>query len=232
MNFQVITKLLSYDYKSAFEKIGFTVAGILIALWINRCDETLKRHDLERKSLLEVRNALRIDLKDIDETLATANRDDKALKKAVDFLEGKPCNVDSLPEYFYYSFFYTFQLANTAAYETLKARGLDIVRTDSLRTAIATLYDVVYEHHAKMEKIRNKTYEDYVNPTRIKYFLTFPKGVEALRHLDFNTIRKDQSVLTALRVQRELFSRNMEDFRTLDKEARRLIAMIEKTTSD
>jgi hypothetical protein len=225
VNYQVITKLLSYDYKNAFERIGFTVMGILIALWINRCDEGLKRRELERKSLVELKNALLIDLKDIDETLTTIPR--RPIDRAIDYMEGRPVNPDSVHIFFQYSFFHTFQLANTSAYETLKSRGLDLIRNDSLRTAIATLYDVTYEHQSKMEKIRSDAYDKYVNPARVAYFLTPSKGPGVLRNVDFEAVRRDKTVLTALKVHYEEYNNNQKDFQVLKKGVEELIAMID-----
>lgn len=146
MNFQVIVKLLSYDYKSAAEKIGFTVAGILIALWINRCDEGLKRRSLEEKSLKELHSALNSDLKDIKETLEGVDIDIYSVTRVQQFLRKEVPPFDSLRYFIPHTFAYTFHLANTSAYETLKSRGLDLISNDSLRLKIAELYDVTYDY--------------------------------------------------------------------------------------
>lgn len=53
--------------------------------------------------------------------------------------------ADSLESLLANALSYTFLVENGSAYETLKARGLDLITNDSLRAEIARLYDVLYE---------------------------------------------------------------------------------------
>lgn len=216
MNYQVIVKLLSYDYKSAAEKIGFTVAGILIALWINRCDEGLKRRNLEEKSLKELYSALNSDHKDIKETLEQVEIDIYAVTRVQQFLKKEVPPFDSLRYFIPHAFAYSFHLANTAAYETLKSRGLDLISNDSLRLKITELYDVTYDYQKKSDDMDNLNFINYVAPVRVKYFIKNPI-TRMLNSIDYQSIISDATVLTAMDIQYELYYRTREKYRSLDR---------------
>ena len=53
--------------------------------------------------------------------------------------------ANSLDRHFANALSCTFLVENRSAYETLKARGLDLITNDSLRAEIARRYDVLYE---------------------------------------------------------------------------------------
>ena len=230
VNYQVISKLLSYDYPSALEKIGFTVAGILIALFINRCDETWKKRDLEVKSLQEIHDALGVDLIDIEKTAHWDTSQTRYIQNALNFMDGKLVNRDSLPIYFKHSFFYSFLLANTAAYETLKSRGLDLVQNDSLRLSIAYLYDVTYDFQNKVDQINNAMYMEHISPVRFRYF-TKNVVTKLPYDVDFEEVRRDKNVKLALKLSYELYYKNKNEYEHLEQEVKRLRAAITKELS-
>jgi Family of unknown function (DUF6090) len=224
---QVVSKLLSYDYKSAVEKIGFTVLGILIALWINRCDENWKKNALEEKSLRELHAALAVDLVDIQKATQGDTVNVWHIQKALQFMRGEPVNMDSLPYHFKYSFFYSFLLANTSAYETLKSRGLDLITNDSLRLAIAHLYDVSYDFQTKVDDINNTLYNNHISPLRVKYFAKDPAS-RLPYDLNYDELRRDRDLYNALKISLEMHYKNRNEYEYLEAEVLALQAMIQR----
>ncbi len=224
---QIVTKLLSYDYKSAAEKIGFTVVGILIALWINRCDENWKKSTLEEKSLRELHAALAVDLVDIQSATQGDTANIWHVQKALQFMRGEPVDWDSLPHYFKHSFFYSFLLSNTSAYETLKSRGLDLISNDSLRVAIAHLYDVSYEFQTKVDDINNTLYNNHISPLRVKYFAKDPFS-KLPYELNLDELRHDKDLYNALKISLEMNYKIRQDYEHLEAEVLALQAMIQR----
>ncbi|MBK6993600.1 MAG: hypothetical protein IPH31_01245 [Lewinellaceae bacterium] len=84
---------------------------------------------------------------------------------------------------------YSFLLANTAAYETLKSRGLETVTNDSLRLAITTLYDVDYEAIQTAEKHLNETHNHLLLPYLISHIKL---GVNRFSTEEVRKIKADQ----------------------------------------
>jgi len=146
------------------EKIGYTTLGILLALWVNNCDEGRKKQEIEQKTLLEIHAGLEQDRRDLEETIGGYEYRVWNVETIFDFLSRDSLPQDSLAMRVNDLIGYSFLLANTAAYETLKSRGLETVKNDSLRLAITKLYDVDYEAILTSEKHLNETYTHLLLP--------------------------------------------------------------------
>lgn len=139
----------------AFEKIGYTTLGILLALWVNNCDEGRKKRDIEQKTMKELYAGMEQDRKDVEESITGYEYRLWNIDAIFDFLGRDTIPLDSLSRRVNDLIGFSYLLANTAAYETLKSRGLETITTDSLRLGIATLYDVDYEAIQTTEKYLN-----------------------------------------------------------------------------
>jgi hypothetical protein len=150
----------------AAEKIGYTTLGILLALWINNCDEGRKKREIERKTLLEIRAGLEQDRRDLRETVSGYEYRVQNAEQIFDYLRREQPPADSLANRVGNLISFSYLLANTAAYETLKSRGLETITNDSLRLGIATLYDVEYEaiqaSERHLDEINNGLFMPYL----------------------------------------------------------------------
>jgi len=151
------------------EKIGFTTLGILLALWVNNCDEGRKKQEIEQKTLFEIHAGLEQDRRDLQETIGGYAFRVWNIETIFDLLGRDSLPQDSLTMRVNDLIGYSFLLANTAAYETLKSRGLETVTNDSLRLAITTLYDVDYEAIQTAEKHLNETHNHLLLPYLISH---------------------------------------------------------------
>jgi len=125
----------------AIGEIALVVIGILIALSVNNKNEVRKLQKLETKSLQELKRALELDLSDIN---YNAKRHKNAQLAAEIVLEALNTDLpyhDSLSIHFERSTNITVFLPNLGPYETLKARGLDLIENDSLRNEISKYYE-------------------------------------------------------------------------------------------
>ncbi len=171
------------------EKIGFTTLGILLALWVNNCDEGRKKHEIEQKTLLEIQAGLEQDRRDLQETIGGYDYRVWNIETIFDLLGRDSLPQDSLTMRVNDLIGYSFLLANTAAYETLKSRGLETVTNDSLRLAITTLYDVDYEAIQTAEKHLNETHNHLLLPYLISHIKL---GVNRFSTEEVRKIKADQ----------------------------------------
>ncbi len=171
------------------EKIGFTTLGILLALWVNNCDEGRKKQEIEQKTLLEIQAGLEQDRRDLQETIGGYDFRVWNIETIFDLLGRDSLPQDSLTMRVNDLIGYSFLLANTAAYETLKSRGLETVTNDSLRLAITTLYDVDYEAIQTAEKHLNETHNHLLLPYLISHIKL---GVNRFSTEEVRKIKADQ----------------------------------------
>jgi hypothetical protein len=125
----------------AIGEITLVVFGILIALSVNNNNDLRKLHELETKSLEEIKRALVLDLKDID---FNAKRHKNAQISADIILKALKTDLpyhDSLSIHFERTTNVTVFLPNLGPYQTLKARGLDLIENDTLRNEISKYYE-------------------------------------------------------------------------------------------
>lgn len=153
--FQWLNSLRPAALLPAAEKIGYTTLGILLALWVNNCDEGRKKLEIEQKTMKELYAGMEQDRKDVEESITGYEYRLWNIDAIFDFLGRDTIPLDSLSRRVNDLIGFSYLLANTAAYETLKSRGLETITTDSLRLGIATLYDVDYEAIQTTEKYLN-----------------------------------------------------------------------------
>jgi len=185
----------------AAEKIGYTSLGILLALWVNKCDERWKNLEIEQKTLLEIRAGLEQDRSDLQETQEGYQFRVENVGSIFTFLGRDTVPADSLSTAISRLNGYSFLLTNTAAYETLKSRGLEIIQNDSLRLEIATLYDVHYESIQTAERYL----DDYFNGLFLPYLITHLRlGVDRLSPVEIEKIQQDRPFLQMLWQSRQM----------------------------
>jgi hypothetical protein len=170
----------------AAEKIGYTTLGILLALWVNNCDEGRKKLEIEQRTLLEIRAGLMQDQKDLQETINGYQFRVENIQNIFSFLSRDSIPADSLSTAISSLNGYSYLLANTAAYETLKSRGLETITKDSLRLSIATLYDVEYEAIQTSERHLDEIFNNLLLPhlmhnIRLGKERFLPSEIEAIR---------------------------------------------------
>ncbi|HLP95760.1 MAG TPA: hypothetical protein VK168_17070 [Saprospiraceae bacterium] len=175
--------------RSPAEKIGFTTLGILLALWINNLDEKRKKREIEQKTLLEIKAGLMQDRKDLQETIQGYDYRVYNTTALFQYLSQTQIPRDSLAYRITNLVGYSFLLANTAAYETLKSRGLETITNDSLRLGITTLYDVEYEAIQTSEMHLSEVYNNMLLPYLVQ---NMPLGVSEVSPVELQKILKDR----------------------------------------
>lgn len=132
------TKYLLY----AIGEIVLVVIGILIALQINNWNESQKERKLEESTLIEIKNALQLDIRLLQEEIELQLGNAQSATVLLNHIkEKKPYSkkLDSLWVNVVYYFLVDF---NTSAYKLLESRGIDIIKNESLRQKIVDHYNI------------------------------------------------------------------------------------------
>jgi hypothetical protein len=145
------------------------VVGILIAQQINNWNEDRKERKLEIKTLSEIRAGLENELKDIQLNIYLHQNSTTSGEIIITHFDRSLPYSDSLAHHFAGVMWYSRFIADEGPYETLKARGLDIVSNDTLRRKIVYMYDYIYEG---MKAFERNTYldESYISSVVAKRF--------------------------------------------------------------
>lgn len=134
-----------------FEFLSIFIA-VVSAFALNNWNENRRDAKSENKILTEIANGLEKDLDDIQTNkdghefgIAACNYLRKALTDA-------DVDTDSLMNYYFHLTRDYISVQNTAGYQTLKSKGMELISNDSLRLQIISLYEYDYNTLRKFEE--------------------------------------------------------------------------------
>jgi len=153
----------STNFKKFLFEFFSVFFAVVFAYLLNQWNEDRKDDLSENKILTEINNGLKRDSLD----LAYDEKHFKVSIDAIKYFNNITNNIevgnDSLPLYYFYLTRDFITLQNTSGYETLKSKGLETIKNDSLRKSIINLYEVTYKLHRKFseEYDENKYMKNY-----------------------------------------------------------------------
>ncbi len=127
-------------------EIFMVMVGVMLALWVHNWNDDRKDGIKERKLLREMHRNLSKDLSDCRYNIGANERYLRANQAVLRQLTERTPFHDSLRVHYGNIFGNTTLVANTAAYDNLKSIGFNLVRNDSLRGLITTLYSERYDY--------------------------------------------------------------------------------------
>ena len=137
--------------KYSFEFLSIFIA-VISAFALNNWNDNRKDNLAEEKILIEIKNGLKKDLKDIQVNTQGHKRGIKACQFWRKIILNKSVTIDSLQlRYVELTRDFT-SLQNNSGYETLKAKGLELMANDSLRANLISLYEYDYDTLRKLEE--------------------------------------------------------------------------------
>jgi len=183
----------------AIGEILLVVIGILIALQINNWNQDR----LSRAEELRILKALKTGLeKDRDDLLFNAGSISSSISSADKVIYALEHNVpyrDSIADYLGDVMFPVLFVNSTSAFETLKSKGIDLIRDPELRDQIIEVYDSGYNFFLKYEGMVSDEAERGVRevfPTRFEegysYDLEQPNYRPRLVPLNYEALKSDQ----------------------------------------
>ena len=149
-------KFPSFFSRRSWGKYLFEFVLILVAVIagfaLNNWNENRKDQNAETKILTEIYNGLEQDLKDIKENSFGHKAGIKACKSWRKVIQGTKIRADSLNHIYHYVARDFVSIQNRSGYESLKSKGLEIIRDDELRFAIISLYEYDFNVLQKLEE--------------------------------------------------------------------------------
>ena len=145
-------KLKFGDWKKyTFEFLSIFIA-VITAFALNNWNDNRKADQSENKILIEISNGLEKDINDIRQNIFGHEKGIIACNYFRNMLAGKKVNQDSLMTRYRALTRDFISIQNTAGYETLKSRGLELIENDFLRLEIITMYEYNYNILRKLEE--------------------------------------------------------------------------------
>jgi len=219
-------KIGSY-LKYAIGEILLVVIGILIAVQINNWNEERKEASLE----IQLLNALKSDLiKNQDKIRRMIEYDSSLVARntlLLTYLKDKSSIYnDSLQKYFGGINSYVIFFPQQMAYENLKAKGLGIIRNDTIRENLVELFDEIYFHSLHIGERKNLSSHNN-NEYFVKLF--YPNDQGSIPN-DFELLKRDSEFLNRLANITKDRKGTLFQSRYMWNKTRLLIELIEEET--
>lgn len=167
-------------FKYAIGEIILVVIGILIALQINNWNENRKLNASELILLKDISKNLKSCLTELESTLKfnqlTFNRN----KLILNHLDNKLPYSKKLDSAFVTLVNWSSPYFTFTAYETLKSKGIDIIKNDSIKQGIIEIYESDYAY-----LVKDYDQSEWV----LAQSVVFPTSVNHIRKIDDNTSR-------------------------------------------
>ncbi|MEM8523468.1 MAG: hypothetical protein AAGG68_02435 [Bacteroidota bacterium] len=130
--------------------------GISVAFALQKWNEDRRDRRAEEKTLLEIKNGLQQDIIDIEGNIKGHLTGLSACNYFRKLIKGRPVAKDSIADQYYFLLRDYISIQNKTGYESLKSKGLELIRNDSLRFSIISVYDIQYEILEKLEEQYNE----------------------------------------------------------------------------
>ena len=167
--------------KNGFEFLSIFIA-VVSAFALNNWNDTKNANKSESKILIEIANGLEKDLEDIKQNKHGHEQGISACKYFRNAMSNKNVNPDSLMIHYNNLTRDYISIQNTAGYQTLKSRGLELIKNDSLRLKIISLYEFDYQILRKLEE------EYYEMQFHENYFKEINKSIVPNFNFDENNM--------------------------------------------
>lgn len=201
-----VARYLTY----AIGEIVLVVIGILIALQLNNRNHKEQVRQLEIKYLKEIATNLKSDSADIAFNIQFNEIRLRSAEMVLKALNENGAYSDTLNQYFGNLLYTTRSVVNFSAYETLKARGLEIITNDSLRKAITHLYSFSYHNAIDFEKQDDHAMQyEVVIPAVVNKVVFHPQedvrmAMRSAEPRDFEALKNDDDFKNALMLNADL----------------------------
>ncbi len=162
------TSWLNADLKKSLlnglGRIALTAISVFLGLWGNQWREDHQNLKQEKQSLEQIKVGLSDDIKDLKETKQLYSVRFENIKSILLALEPNTAPLETLSQKIDSLVGIGFFLPNTAAYETLKSKGMENIKNDSLRTGMSTLYEFGYPGLLTLEKQQTEIHNELLMP--------------------------------------------------------------------
>lgn len=141
--------------KYTFEFLSIFIA-VIAAFALNNWNDNRRDNRAELRILSEISRGLDKDIVDVKLNVKGHEQGIKACEYWRKIITAQENNLDSLRQYYFLLTRDFLSIQNTSGYETLKSKGLELIKNDSLRSQIIALYEYDYQTLRKLEEEYNE----------------------------------------------------------------------------
>ncbi|MFK7774622.1 MAG: DUF6090 family protein [Saprospiraceae bacterium] len=145
-------KTIKSNWKNYLFEFLSIFVGVSLAFAMSNWGENQRDAVAETKILTEIKNGLKLDLQDVEENIKGHKKGVKTCNYFRKLIEDPNANQDSAAIQYFYLLRDFISIQNKSGYESLKSKGLGLIKNDSLRFEIISLYDFYYEIIEKLEE--------------------------------------------------------------------------------
>jgi len=211
----------------ALGEIGLVVIGILIALQVNDWNNDREIQKTELSTLYEFKFALAQDTLKVSSSNRRLRNTYEITVELLNHIENEKPYIKLLDTLFTRSYVFhtpTFQRFNTAAFDLMKERGLDVISNESLRRDIINHYtnnhSVINGWFANVQKLHGLQVDRLYNDFKIDQDLGY--GMRMFPN-DYDMILKDKSKLNPFYHFKSLIVSSINRFDRFDAETKDLL---------
>ncbi len=212
--------------------------GVTLAFALTKWNDNNNRFESSEKTLLEIKNGLSLDLYDLSLNRKGHGMGIYACEYFRDYLSNEPINKDSIGIYYRALLRDYLSIQNRSGYESLKSKGLELIKDDSLRLEIISLYDFHFEIIEKLEETYSenqfhRTYFSSVNNMLAEY-MVFDKNGKLIDITPPNGLSKKEKKLLLSYFWKIESNRKFtyDYYGAVEEKVRKLISLIEKHVKD
>jgi len=185
-----LTRIITtMNWRYAIGEVLLIVVGISIALGANSWYENRKERADERAVLQQLSESLQVDLDNFEEHRQSHVDQEGDIIRLVEHMEGAKPYGPEMSSFFRSVKRWREVRSNTAPYETLKSRGLDMVVSADLRSKIVYYYENRVQSQIRMAMNDREFVTDSINPYIDRNFYYI--DTVALEPLNYEALRKD-----------------------------------------
>jgi len=209
----------------AIGEIVLVVLGILIALQINNWNIERQRINEEKSMLTKLVYSIQSNMNYLERSQRKDREVINSINKLIYVLEnGLPYN-DSIGYHFHNSIYGDAATFSTSALETIRAKGIDIIKSDSIREMVLDLFDMTYK---KIEDQYQTDQTSFLNNEASIYMKNFRfKGDQAIPK-DYESLLKNSEILSLLEWRLEIRQFSLSGKEVGIEKSKKLIKSINK----
>ena len=207
----------------AIGEILLVVIGILIALQINTWNEDRKSRSQEASLLVKLADDIASNQQQIQQTMAYDSSSLQAIEELFRLLEQDRPYTDSVPVLLRRAVSSWPPLLTSSTMETIRAKGVDIIQSDSIRQQVLNLYDVGYDALERMYELDERSAD-----VELRYWLQhFRLDNQGFTPNNYAAIRQDPQLLNILSLRRYMRSNALFFKSNVVDRSERLLGAIE-----
>jgi len=178
-------------FQYAIGEIILIIVGVLIALSVAEWNSGRKNQSYEQKVLSEIGKDIEDSLSELDYTIKYTETRIAKLIALDSLLKNDNLEYDiSLDTLFAAVWLFAKFDIERAQYESLKSKGLDLIKSDELRENLIKVYEEVYNLFETLNKIEDDINNNGYFQFHMNHFHSLNWGI-AIKPNDFEKLKKD-----------------------------------------